>query len=434
MGSFLSGVDASGWLKHIQAILKTAHFVARAIAIENISVLVHCSDGWDRTAQTCALAQVMLDPYYRTIQGLQALIEKDWLSFGHKFNDRCGHLLGSGDSKEVSPVFTQFLDCLYQMQTQYPQAFEFNESFLLLLHDHVYSCQYGTFLGNNDKQRRDAELASRTYSLWGYIHSHRNSDSLNNPIYTKNGPDLLFPNTSSQAMTLWVGMYNRFDSGLHPSERIGTIVGSVKDHVASLQDHAQQLRIRIAQLKPAIEQRQTLKKKKSKKNFDSKPLDLSAIRLEDVKASENVDVQMNVDWNGGQSSTPQLEKRSKPELVVCPLGGPLCSPTSECETLKPLSPSPDADTLDFTASDLLNEMDSVAVDWRHFRQVSTCPACGISGLEPSSDPASSSRHCWSCGDIFCQRCTGSATVLPGHASRRPAPVCKPCQRDFMPDV
>ena len=41
------------------------------------SVLVHCSDGWDRTAQTCALAQVMLDPYYRTIAGFQARITAD---------------------------------------------------------------------------------------------------------------------------------------------------------------------------------------------------------------------------------------------------------------------------------------------------------------------------------------------------------------------
>ena len=65
------------------------------------------TDGWDRTAQTCALSQVMLDPYYRTIQGIQALIEKDWLSFGHKFNDRCGHLLGSGDAKEVGFVLSR---------------------------------------------------------------------------------------------------------------------------------------------------------------------------------------------------------------------------------------------------------------------------------------------------------------------------------------
>ena len=43
MSAFHAGVDASGWLKHIQAILKTSHFIARAVALEHISVLVHCS-------------------------------------------------------------------------------------------------------------------------------------------------------------------------------------------------------------------------------------------------------------------------------------------------------------------------------------------------------------------------------------------------------
>ena len=45
------------------------------------SVLVHCSDGWDRTAQLCSLAQLMLDPYYRTVRGFEVLIEKDWLRY-----------------------------------------------------------------------------------------------------------------------------------------------------------------------------------------------------------------------------------------------------------------------------------------------------------------------------------------------------------------
>ena len=33
------------------------------------SVLVHCSDGWDRTPQTTCLTQICLDPYYRTLNG-----------------------------------------------------------------------------------------------------------------------------------------------------------------------------------------------------------------------------------------------------------------------------------------------------------------------------------------------------------------------------
>jgi len=31
------------------------------------NVVVHCSDGWDRTSQLATLTQIILDPYYRTI-------------------------------------------------------------------------------------------------------------------------------------------------------------------------------------------------------------------------------------------------------------------------------------------------------------------------------------------------------------------------------
>lgn len=106
VNTLLSGLDSSGWLRHIKSILDTSWFIAQAVD-EGVSVVVHCSDGWDRTAQVCSLASILLDPYYRTISGYQALIEKDWLAFGHKFTERCGHI--QGDNKEVSPVFSQLL-------------------------------------------------------------------------------------------------------------------------------------------------------------------------------------------------------------------------------------------------------------------------------------------------------------------------------------
>lgn len=47
--------------------------LSQAVADEGVSVLVHCSDGWDRTAQACSVACILLDPFYRTIKGLMVI-------------------------------------------------------------------------------------------------------------------------------------------------------------------------------------------------------------------------------------------------------------------------------------------------------------------------------------------------------------------------
>ena len=70
--NFMTGLANSGWLKHVKAVLDVSIAIADCI-LSNRSVIVHCSDGWDRTSQTCALACLMLDGYYRTIQGFQVL-------------------------------------------------------------------------------------------------------------------------------------------------------------------------------------------------------------------------------------------------------------------------------------------------------------------------------------------------------------------------
>ncbi|KAK2969477.1 hypothetical protein RJ640_022191 [Escallonia rubra] len=98
MSASVSTLGDSGWLIHIQNLLAGSAWIAARVAIESASVLVHCSDGWDRTTQLVSLASLMLDPYYRTFNGFQALVEKDWLAFGHPFSDRLGipTLSGSG--------------------------------------------------------------------------------------------------------------------------------------------------------------------------------------------------------------------------------------------------------------------------------------------------------------------------------------------------
>lgn len=61
---------------------------------KGVSVVVHCSDGWDRTAQVCSLASLMLDPYYRTIKGFQVCYETPLYNRIHK-KIKFLHLLGS---------------------------------------------------------------------------------------------------------------------------------------------------------------------------------------------------------------------------------------------------------------------------------------------------------------------------------------------------
>jgi myotubularin-related protein 3/4 len=51
----------------MSGLLRAAVTVVSAIEQEERPVLVHCSDGWDRTPQIVALAELLLDPYYRTI-------------------------------------------------------------------------------------------------------------------------------------------------------------------------------------------------------------------------------------------------------------------------------------------------------------------------------------------------------------------------------
>ncbi|KAI9846923.1 MAG: hypothetical protein M1838_001109 [Thelocarpon superellum] len=297
----------SGWLKHIAGILDGAGLIARQVGLQHSHVLIHCSDGWDRTSQLSALSQLCLDPYYRTLEGFIVLVEKDWLSFGHMFRHRSGFLssekwfvtqnegLGGqngtvgppglmqsssggkalenallsakgffnkdnnsrdsvvdsdgelptyGDSplskqhgaspgrgagaekeatkvKETSPVFHQFLDATYQLLHQHPTRFEFNERFLRRLLYHLYSCQYGTFLYNSERERVEAKVQEKTRSVWDYFLSRKEqflNSAYTGPEIDDNAKDherLLFPRV--QEVRWWSEVFGRTDDEMNGS-------------------------------------------------------------------------------------------------------------------------------------------------------------------------------------------------------------------------
>nr|XP_033805203.1 myotubularin-related protein 6 [Geotrypetes seraphini]XP_033805204.1 myotubularin-related protein 6 [Geotrypetes seraphini] len=223
VNEFLSGLESSGWLRHIKAVLDAAICLAKAISVEKASVLVHCSDGWDRTSQVCSLGSLLLDPFYRTIEGFLVLIEKDWISFGHKFSDRCGQL--DGEPREISPVFTQFIECVWHLTEQFPRVFEYNETFLLQIHEHVHSCQFGNFLLNCQKEREEVKLREKTYSLWPYLLADKKKYL--NPLYDATFSQrftVLEPSTMPFNFKFWGRMYHQFDQSMHPRQSVPDII------------------------------------------------------------------------------------------------------------------------------------------------------------------------------------------------------------------
>ncbi|KAJ7974958.1 Phosphatidylinositol-3-phosphatase myotubularin-1 [Quillaja saponaria] len=255
MSASVSTLGDSGWIIHVQSVLAGSTWIAARVALESASVLVHCSDGWDRTTQLVALSSLLLDPYYRTFRGFQALVEKDWLAFGHPFSDRVGmpSISGSGSipfelsrqsstgsfpsspvrqssgssrsqpvssshahtTNNYSPIFLQWVDCVSQLLRMYPFAFEFSSAFLVDFLDCVLSSRFGNFLGNSEKERQQCNVFEACGCLWAYLADLRASEGSSHAHYnlfydsSKHNEPLL-PPAAALAPTLWPQFHLRW--------------------------------------------------------------------------------------------------------------------------------------------------------------------------------------------------------------------------------
>lgn len=54
--SFWASLEKNLWLAHISTILKAVNSILEVVRSNKMNVLIHCTDGWDRTAQLCSLA------------------------------------------------------------------------------------------------------------------------------------------------------------------------------------------------------------------------------------------------------------------------------------------------------------------------------------------------------------------------------------------
>ncbi|CAG9782497.1 unnamed protein product [Diatraea saccharalis] len=155
---FLKLIEESGWLWQLRQLFQLSGAVVDLLDLQASSVLLSLEDGWDATAQISSLAQICLDPYYRTLEGFRILVEKEWLALGHKFQQRSN--IAPAPQQGFTPTFLMFLDAVHQLQKQFPLSFEFNEFYLRFVAYHSVSCRFRTFLLDSEAQRAELGLAA----------------------------------------------------------------------------------------------------------------------------------------------------------------------------------------------------------------------------------------------------------------------------------
>eukprot|EP00729_Bicosta_minor_P015666 gene15666-7631_t len=283
----------------------------------------------------------------------------------------------------------------------------------------MVSSQFGTYLCNAEKERREKKLKQRTHSVWSYLYSRQ--DEFINPLYDIGEPAhqaYLYPELGHQHYKLWTSMYCRFDPDAQPRQNWVSAVGFMS---LSTEMHKKRLEITALKMAAAKEKLENpeIQTRPRRRGSAKEELELAkkasiASALDDDDADEWI-IQSPVKTSSGiessgrvlakvQSSKDRREsgletlkgagaaaiKRSAPLRVV---------PVEELQQPPPL------------------------------QSIVGANSCNTPGCKPF-EYLSHRQHCLSCGKIFCSACTNKHLANPAMKFDEPIPTCNSCAKEI----
>lgn len=212
-GKFYSSLESTRWLHFVANCLSKSEIAAKQLS-SGVTVVLQEGNGQDMCCVVSSLTQLLLDPHWRTTNGFQSLIQKEWVSLGHPFANRLGHIMKP--ELDQSPLFLLFLDCVWQLLQQFPMAFEFTETYLTTLWDSAHISIFDTFLFNCEHDRliaaRDHNnpVILRSIWDWGEQFPDKEKELFNNPLFDDSFKKPLNPSCKIYCLNLWSQCYFRW--------------------------------------------------------------------------------------------------------------------------------------------------------------------------------------------------------------------------------
>ena len=141
---FIDIFRESQWTSTSNTLTLNAICLARLLGYGESVVIESGPEDYYSVIQLSSLVQLIVDPYYRTLDGFVVLLQKEWFSYliGTRENPTLMWELRKNDP--FFAPFIQFLEIVWKLLQVFPHSFQFNSKLLLFLAEAI-NCGTLTF-------------------------------------------------------------------------------------------------------------------------------------------------------------------------------------------------------------------------------------------------------------------------------------------------